>query len=125
MLPLDINTEKAIADYILSGRPNTDSPYIFIRSIAPYTKLSDRGTSYNIIKRYCNSAGISNHRFHGLRRSMGTWMLEANVPLSTISQVLGHYNQNSTKQYLSLNNLMLAECALNLKEIETKKEELL
>ncbi len=125
MLPLDINTEKAIADYILSGRPNTDSPYIFIRSIAPYTKLSDRGTSYNIIKRYCNSAGISNHGFHGLRRSMGTWMLEANVPLSTISQVLGHYNQNSTKQYLSLNNLMLAECALNLKEIETKKEELL
>jgi len=56
---------------------------------------------------------------------MGTWMLEANVPLPTISQVLGHYNQDSTKQYLSLNNLMLAECALNLKEIETKKEELL
>ncbi len=125
VLPLDINTEKAIADYILSGRPNTDSPHIFIRSIAPYTKLSDRGSSYIIIKKYCNSAEISNKGFHALRRSMGTWMLEANVPLPTISQVLGHYNQDSTKQYLSLNNLMLAECALNLKEIETKKKELL
>jgi len=125
VLPLDRNTEKAIADYILSGRPNTDSSYIFIRSIAPYTKLSDKGSSYSMIKRYCNSAGISNQGFHGLRRSMGTWMLEAGVPLPTISQVLGHYNQDSTKQYLSLNNLMLAECALSLHGIETKKEELL
>jgi site-specific recombinase XerD len=125
VLPLDINTEMAISDYILSGRPNTDSPCIFIRSIAPYTKLSDRGSSYSIIKKYCNSAGISNQGFHALRRSMGTWMLEADVPLPTISQVLGHHNQDSTKQYLSLNNSMLAECALNLNGIETQKEELL
>jgi len=40
VLPLEADTGKAIADYILSGRPNTDSPYIFIRSVAPYTKLS-------------------------------------------------------------------------------------
>jgi site-specific recombinase XerD len=125
VLPLDINTEKAIYDYILLGRPDTDSPNVFIRSIAPYTKLSDRGSSYSIIKKYCKSAGISNHRFHALRRSMGTWMLEAGVPLPTISQVLGHHNQDSTKQYLSLNNLMLTECALNLNGIETQKEELL
>ncbi|RJR06282.1 hypothetical protein C4588_07975 [Candidatus Parcubacteria bacterium] len=118
VLPLEADTGKAIADYILSGRPNADSPYIFVRSVAPYTKLSDSGNGRNIIKKYCDSAGI-NHLpgdgkgFHALRRSMGTWMLEAGVALPTISQVLGHHDHDSTKQYLSLDYLMLVECALS------------
>jgi site-specific recombinase XerD len=130
ILPLEADTGKAIADYILSGRPDTDSPYIFVRSIAPYTKLSDNGgMGMNIIKKYRNSteavrASVEGKGFHTLRRSMGTWMLEAGVPLPTISQVLGHHDLDSTKPYLSLHCHMLAECALSLHGIETKKEEL-
>lgn len=41
---------------------------------------------------------------------MGTWMLEAGVPLPTISQVLGHRDLDSTKPYLSFNYEMLKEC---------------
>lgn len=126
-LPLEADTGKAIADYILSGRPNTDSPYIFIRSISPYTKLSDNGVGMNIIKKYRYSTGNAHSSgdgkgFHALRRSMGTWMLEAGVPLPTISQVLGHHDLDSTKPYLSLHYHMLAECALSLHGIESEKE---
>ncbi|MDA8441227.1 MAG: site-specific integrase [Peptococcaceae bacterium] len=127
VLPLEADTGKAIADYILSGRPNTDSPYIFVRSIAPYTKLSDNGIGMNIIKKYRYSTGATHSAgdgkgFHALRRSIGTWMLEAGVPLPTISQVLGHHNLDSTKPYLSLHYSMLAECALSLHGIESEKE---
>jgi len=129
VLPLEADTGKAIVDYILSGRPNTDSPYIFVRSVAPYAKLSDSGIGMNIIKKYRNNTRTAHSSgdgkgFHALRRSVGTWMLEAGVPLPTISQVLGHHDLDSTKPYLSLHYHMLEECALSLHGIETEKEEL-
>jgi site-specific recombinase XerD len=127
LLPIDADTEKVIAEYILTGRPNTESPYVFIRSVAPFTKLSDVGNGRSIMKKCLGNAGITHSPgdgigFHALQRSMGTWMLEAGVPLTTISQVLGHKEQDSTKQYLSLHYTMLAECALNLQGIELEKE---
>ena len=130
LLPLDVNAGNAIANYILAGRPNTDSTYIFLRTIAPYTKLADGITGRNILKKYLSNARIihlpgDGKSFHAFRRSMGTWMLEADIPLSIISQVLGHRDQNSVKQYLSLHYSALTECALSLQEIETEKEELL
>jgi integrase len=130
VLPLEADTGKVIADYILSGRPNTESPHIFIRSVAPYTKLSNNGTGMNIIKKYRCRTGTAysagdGKGFHALRRSMGTWMLEAGVPLPTISQVLGHHDLDSTKPYLSLHYMALAECALSLHGIETEMEVLL
>jgi integrase len=129
-IPMETDVGNAIADYVLKGRPSTDSHYVFIRTIAPYKKLENRGTGRNILKKYLNSAGIvhlpwDGKGFHALRRSMGTWMLEADVPLSVISQVLGHRKLDSTKQYLSLHYSMLTKCALNLQGLETRREELL
>lgn len=80
-LPFEPETGKVLADYILSGRPNTDSPYVFLRIELPYTKLSETAITTNILEKYMRKAGI-NHQprdgksFHGLRRSMGTWMLK-------------------------------------------------
>ncbi|MFT8312377.1 MAG: tyrosine-type recombinase/integrase [Sporolactobacillus sp.] len=130
VLPLEPDTGRAIVEYILYGRPTSDSPYIFLRSFAPFIKLADVGSMGNIFKKYRNKAGIIHNPgdgkgLHALRRSMGTWMLEAKVPLTTISQVLGHRNQNSAKQYLSMDHCGLQECSLGLQAIETEKEELL
>jgi integrase len=35
--------------------------------------------------------------FHSFRRSLGTWMLENEVPLDTIKEVLGHSHMNSSR----------------------------
>jgi len=59
---------------------------------------------------------------HALRRSIASWMLESNIPLETISQVLGHKNTNSTKRYLSFDDNNLKKCALSLRGIEVTKE---
>jgi integrase len=122
VLPLEPDTGNAIAQYILEARPESTSEYIFLRARAPYRKVADGGTLYNILKKYLKSAGILHQpgdgkSFHALRRSMGTWMLESGVPLTTISQVLGHKEQDSTKQYLSMDHVRLASCALDFQEI--------
>ncbi len=113
VLPLETDTGNAIAEYILHARPESDSEYIFLRIPAPYRKLFDVGTISNIFKKYLKKTGIIRHpgdgkSFHALRRSMGTWMLESGVPLTTISQVLGHKEQDSAKQYLSMDHMGLA-----------------
>jgi len=122
MLPLETDTGNAIAAYILEARPESDSEYVFLRSKAPYRKLADIGSMDNVLEKYQKKAGIprkpnDGKSFHALRRSMGTWMLESGVPLATISQVLGHKEQNSAKQYLSMDHQRLASCALDFQDI--------
>ncbi len=121
-LPLEPNTGNAIAEYILNGRPQSDSEYLFLRSLAPYTELSDNRSIGVIIVKYMKMASISHQpndgkTFHAFRRSMGTWMLESDIPLSTISQVLGHKSMNSAKHYLSMSERKLSECALGFDDI--------
>ena len=122
VLPLETDTGNAIAEYILEARPESTSEYVFLRTRAPYRKLADCGSLDNILEKYLKSAGIlrqpgDGKSFHALRRSMGTWMLESGVPLTTISQVLGHKEQDSAKQYLSMDHERLASCALDFQEI--------
>lgn len=121
-LPLEMNTGNAIAEYILYARPDSDSEYVFLRTSAPYRKLADIRSVSNILEKYRKKAGIVHYAgdgksFHALRRSMGTWMLESGVPLTTISQVLGHKDQDSAKQYLSMDHERLASCALDFQGI--------
>lgn len=122
ILPLETDTGNAIAEYILEARPESTSEYVFLRTFAPYRKLADCGSMDNILNKYLKSAGIlrqpnDGKSFHALRRSMGTWMLESGVPLTTISQVLGHKEQDSAKQYLSMDHTRLASCALDFEGI--------
>ena len=128
-IPFGSDTGKAIADYILQGRPDTDVPYVFLRVEPPYRKLADTAVTSNILAKYMKKAGITHlpgdgKTFHALRRSMGTWMLESKVPLPTISQILGHRNIDSTKRYLSLATSMLSECALDIQHFGSERREL-
>lgn len=127
ILPLEANTGNAIAKYILEARPESTSEYVFLRLLAPHQKLAECTSLNNILKKYLKSTSISHQpgdgkSFHSLRRSMGTWMLESGVPLTTISQVLGHKKQDSTKQYLSMDYKRLAECALDFQGIPVRGE---
>jgi site-specific recombinase XerD len=129
ILPLEPDTGTAMAEYILYGRPTSEAPYIFLRMYAPHNKLSDCSSTGGILTKYRSMAGIIHNSrdgksFHALRRSLGTWMLEAEVPLTTISQVLGHRNLDSTKPYLNMDYGQLIECALGLQGIEVTKEDL-
>lgn len=57
-IPLRNSYGNAIADYILNERPDSDSEYLFLRSLAPYEKLEGAGAVWCILKLMEAKAGI-------------------------------------------------------------------
>jgi len=120
---------NAIADYILNGRPETDSPYIFVRHRRPHDRLSD-STGKDIMLRSLYKAGISHEAwdgksFHALRRTFGTRLVRAGVPIRSVGEMLGHVNPNSAKRYVALDIDGLRICCLDIYMFRTKKVGLL
>ncbi|OIJ10700.1 hypothetical protein BKP37_17335 [Anaerobacillus alkalilacustris] len=121
-LPLEVRAGNAIIDYILNGRPKSESPYIFLRSLAPYQKFYDGVSVACVLRRYLKRAGIihtvgDGKTFHGLRRTLGTEMVVQGIPITTVSQVLGHHSPEAAKQYVSLDTNGLKQCALSFSTI--------
>jgi len=128
-LPLMPDAGNALAEYILNARPHTDNPFVFLRVRSPYTKLKTHTNGANIIKRYQKLAGFEHtagdgKTFHAFRRTAGTNMIRSDIPLATVSQMLGHTSPDSTRRYLSLHDEMLAECCMDMGGLLTIKEEL-
>ncbi len=130
VLPLLTDVGNAIVDYILNGRPDSQLPYLFLRSQAPYRKLSGRSNCYGVSCKMMKAAGIrqgvgDRKGFHCLRHSVAARLLSEETPLPIISSILGHREKDSTKIYLSTDLVHLRACALGLTGIEVTKEELL
>lgn len=115
-LPLETEVGNAIAEYILHARPQCTSPYIFLRSYAPYTKLKNGS---HIVRSYLSNedVNLTSIGFHAFRRSVGTRMLESDIGVPIISQVLGHSEADSVKPYLSLSLGKLKECCMRMQEL--------
>jgi len=121
-IPLDKSAGAALIEYILNGRPKSNSPYVFLRSIAPYSKFKDGVSVACVFRKYLKKAGLPHlegdgRTFHGIRRTLGTEMVIQGVPLTTVSQVLGHRTSNAARQYISLNIDGLRQCALEFGSI--------
>ena len=112
-LPLTSDVGEALKQYILHGRPESDSEYIFLRTYAPYPKLT-RSALYNAFNKYRFSLGLPRCGFHDLRRALGTSVVTTGTSVTTVAQVLGHRNLESTKQYISLDAEHLRDVGLNL-----------
>ena len=129
ILPLENIVGNAIADYILNARPKSREERIFLRTRAPYEPLG-QGNGTAIVTRYARKAGIDKELgcpkgFHSFRRAIGVNMLSADVPLETISEVLGLSSSSSTKPYISIAVDSLRCCAMPLAGFECTRKELL
>jgi len=60
--------------------------------------------------------------FHAFRRSQGTRLIEAEVPLPDVADLLGHKALDSTKRYISQNDDKLRVCCLDISEYVSRKE---
>lgn len=122
VLPMQPTVRDAIADYILNERPKSASKTVFLRSSAPYDALKNGVSIACIFRRYLKKAGIEHavndgKTFHGIRRSVGTSMVSNGVPVTTVSQVLGHQSIRATRQYVSLDLQGLRKCALPMSSL--------
>lgn len=121
VLPLSGKVMNAIAEYILTGRPECSYNEIFLTIKQPARPLDIRHGSFSgLCDKYFNAANVNKipgRGFHSLRRSFATELSEAGVPPETISQLLGHKNIEEDKPYLSYNREQTAFCAIGFEEI--------
>lgn len=119
-LPLTPEVGWAVIDYLKYGRPKINNPCVFVKHMAPYDSFSATDSLYNIIKRYMTLAHFppckKKRGMHSLRHTMASMLLEKNTPLSTISDILGHIDTNSTAIYLKVDINKLRECSLDFWE---------
>ncbi len=124
ILPLVPAIGNALAKYIIQERPKAESPYVFLRSHAPYIPLQGHTSCYAIVKKVFKHAGIRlGTEMKGtrlLRHHVASKMLSNGVAVQTISLALGHVNPNSTDVYLTTDDKVLRECALPLTGITLK-----
>ncbi|MEX2461110.1 MAG: tyrosine-type recombinase/integrase [Paenibacillaceae bacterium] len=106
---------EALQDYIQNGRPDSDCEYIFIRSSAPYRKLS-RSSIWSIVCTYLMKSGINigsrKRGSHAIRASLATHLVNNDVPYYIVQKILGHQDPNATKRYAAIDFYRLRSCAL-------------
>jgi len=121
ILPLTKDVGDALCDYILNARPQSSSERIFLRLKSPYDGLKSAVTIGEIYDSCRIAAGLPrSKRFHTLRRSLGTSMLSSGTPVTTVAQVLGHAEVDSTKKYIAVDKEHLKMCALPFDGIRPK-----
>ena len=113
-LPLPALLVGKLADYLLGERPGSADDHVFLRSVAPHTRLADHATVYRVIMTTFRKAGVNDAKVgtRFLRRNAASRLLAAAVPLPTISAVLGHARPESTNQYMSVDRARLLDCVL-------------
>jgi integrase/recombinase XerD len=120
VLPLTPEVGWAVIDYLKHGRPKIDTPYIFIRHMAPFVPFAEADHLNQLIKRYMELANLPTLKkrrgMHSLRHTMASHLLEKDTPLAVISDILGHIDPNSTAVYLKVDMKKLKECALTIEE---------
>ena len=118
VLPLTEDVGMALQDYILNARPKTNSKHIFIRLNAPFNAIKAAVTIGEIFRDCCIAAGIDHgKRFHSLRRTLGTSMVNSGTAVTTVAQILGHTEIDSTKKYIAVDCEHLKLCALSFEGI--------
>jgi site-specific recombinase XerD len=112
----------ALIDYLRDARPESDSPFVFLRLNAPYEAFGRDANLHYIIAKYTRNAGITMPRgkrrgLHSLRHTLASTLLEQGTPLPVISEILGHISSKSTAHYLQVGIEGLKQCALDPEEV--------
>lgn len=113
-LPLPGLLVARLAGYVLNERPDSGDEHVFLRSVAPHTRLADHASIYRVTAETFRKAGVADIKAGTrlLRHSAASRLLRAAVPVPTISAVLGHASPESTNTYLSVDVDRLLECVL-------------
>lgn len=116
VLPLLVLVGDAVLRYLQHGRPETEERTVFVRTRAPYRRLSAGGI-YGVVRRSLIAAGVEpagKRGPHVFRHARAVSLLRASTPRKVIGDVLGHRSAESTIPYLKLASEDLRAVALDL-----------
>ena len=101
LLPLPVQTGKALASYLRDGRLSTDSRAVFVRHRAPFGVPLSVAAIRNAMNRAFARCGLADRycNTHVLRRSMATRLQKNGVSIKEIADVLRHRDLNTARVY--------------------------
>jgi len=115
VLPMIPAVKTALADYLKNGRPESDQYYVFLRTYAPFEKITASVIRFETNK-YFNKAGIDitdkKHGPHVFRSSLASSMINHQVAYDVVRKILGHSDPNAVKHYARVDIERLREYAI-------------
>lgn len=98
--PLNQRAAFCLRKYTCEGRPNCDSPTLFVTHLLPHRALS-HGTVYAICNRLFNQNGVDSPRKgpHALRHACAMRLMKEGLTVRQIAIFLGHKDTSSVGQY--------------------------
>ena len=111
--PLAKVVGDALVEYLRNGRPQTQDRHVFFRVLAPRLPITNAAVS-SIAALYLRRAGIHVHRAgaHTLRHTCVQRLIDAEFPLKTIGDYVGHRSPQSTEIYTKVAIASLREVAM-------------
>ena len=118
-LPIPIITLNAIYNYVKNVRPNSSSEYIFISFQMPFDRLSrnvcDR--SFSLIQKLNGILPDEYKGFHICRKTYASSIINRTRDVDITAYSLGHSDNSTVDDYISIDFSSMHECPLNLKAI--------
>src|SRR6266852_5354567 len=120
-LPLTNEVGEALIDYLKSGRPQTTHREVFLKVKPPFDPFTGNNL-HHIVTYWRLLAGITfrspqKRGIHSLRHTLATRLLENGTPFTTIAEILGHTNLESTRIYAKADVEALRGVALDPEEV--------
>jgi site-specific recombinase XerD len=113
-MPLSSEVGTAIAEYLLTARPQCFSRRVFIRANAPLTGFANSIAICSLVDKAMERAGVeSEYRgSHVFRHSLATQMLNHGASLLEIGDLLRHRRPDTTRIYAKVDLVSLRSIAL-------------
>lgn len=114
VVPLLEEPGRALAEYVLHGRPRVGDATIFLRHVPPVGPLGGSGTMAEIVRRRLARCGIRPKRAgaHLFRHSLATRMVQQGRPVKEVADLLGHRRIDTTAVYVKVALPQLEDVAL-------------
>ena len=111
--PLAKVVGEALIDYLKRGRPETSDRHLFFRALAPQAPITAAAVSSSVAL-YLLRAGVKVRRAgsHTLRHTCVQRLIDAEFPLKTIGDYVGHRSSQSTRIYTKVAIASLREVAM-------------
>ncbi len=116
-LPMPVEVGNAIYAYITSGRPKISTEYIFIRSKAPYGKLTGKVCTKALYRILPERKDVKGGGFHVTRRTFATNLLRNHAGIDDVMDALGHRDPTSVMKYLLLDEERSRKCGLSMDSV--------
>jgi integrase/recombinase XerD len=107
---------ESLARYLRHERPDSDCPYVFLRSVRPHLRLAPHSVT-DIVRAEMLRSGLDRRGPHTLRHTFATRVLGAGKSLKDVADLLGHRSLRAVEIYAKVDQPRLLMAAAEWPEV--------